>query len=263
MPNSIRVLAIGDVVGKAGRNAILENIDKLKEKYNADLLIVNVENTSHGDGLLYKHYLQYRNTKIDVMTMGNHTFGKKEIYDYIDKTDNLLIPANFTDLDAKFDSHKEYSFKFKDKIIKVVNILGDHAMNFPNKESCFTYFDKIYDDKYIYIVDFHSEITAEKNVFGYYFDGKASLIFGTHTHVQTADERILPQGCAYISDVGMCGSKDSVIGYDYISYVERMKHGTPTTVSTRRPMMINGVLVEMDLDTKKAMSICRINEIVE
>jgi calcineurin-like phosphoesterase len=100
----------------------------------------------------------------------------------------------------------------------------------------------------------------EKNLLGYYVDGRASIVFGTHTHVQTADERILPQGTAFISDVGMCGSVDSVIGYDYNSFVNSVKDRKPTTVSAKMPYMINAMLVEIDLDSKKAISVLRINE---
>ena len=124
------------------------------------------------------------------------------------------------------------------------------------------YFDEIYqkDSESIYIIDYHAEYTMEKNLLGYYVDGRASIVFGTHTHVQTADERILPQGTAFISDVGMCGSVDSVIGYDYNSFVNSVKDRKPTTVSSKMPYMINAMLVEIDLDSKKAISVLRINE---
>ena len=126
------------------------------------------------------------------------------------------------------------------------------------------YFDKLYqeDNQSIYIVDYHAEYTLEKNLLGYYVDGRASLVFGTHTHVQTADERILPNKTAYISDVGMCGSIDSVIGYDYQSFIDKINKESSTFVSLRKPFMINGILVEIDLDNKQATSILRINETI-
>lgn len=262
MNDVVKILVTGDVVGRLGRNCLADHVDYLKNKYTFDFIISNVENTTHGNGLSYKHYLRYKNANIDVMTMGNHTFGNKEIYDYIDKAPNLLIPANLTSLDKKFDSHRSYSLFFKGKEIKVINIMGDHSFNSFEKEIYYKYFERIYNENpnAIYIIDFHSEITAEKNLFGYIVDGKASLIYGTHTHVQTADERILPNGCAYISDVGMCGAVDSVIGYDYNSYIKRLYEGTPTVIALKGKAMINGLLVTIDLNTKKALSVKRINE---
>jgi len=266
LQNKVRILAIGDVVGKGGRKAILKAIPMLKSKYQYDYIIVNVENTTHGNGLSYKHYLSYKEAGVDVMTMGNHTFGKKEIDDYIDKANNLLVPANLLGIDSKYDANRIYSINHNGYSIKVINIIGDYGMDKLNKESYVTFFDKIYnqDTKSIYIIDFHAEITAEKNVFGYMADGKASFVYGTHTHVQTADERILPQGAAFISDVGMCGSVDSVIGYDYKMYVSKV-YGLSSLVeaSTITPLMINGAVVDIDLDTKRAINIQRIKEIVE
>ena len=115
-------------------------------------------------------------------------------------------------------------------------------------------------EHYIYIFDFHAEYTLEKNLLAYYVDGKASLIYGTHTHVQTADERILPNKTAFISDIGMCGSIDSIIGYDYISYMNKIHNNSKTFVSERLPLMINGIVVDIDLDNKQAISIKRIKE---
>ena len=123
------------------------------------------------------------------------------------------------------------------------------------------YFDSIYkDDGSIYVIDYHSELTMQKNILGYYVDGRASLVYGTHTHVQTADERILPNKTAYISDVGMCGSIDSVIGYDYKSFIDRKKNNTSTFVAKNAPYMINALYVEIDLDSKQATYIERINQ---
>lgn len=263
MQNKVRILALGDVVGKGARQSLLNLIPILKEKYQYDFLIVNVENTTHATGLSYKHYLQFEQAGVDAMTMGNHTFGNKEIYDYIEKADKLMVPANLINLDKKFDNHREVNLKFNGYTIKVVNILGDYGINGLDRISYMPFFDSFYkeDDKTILVIDFHADITAEKNVFAYYVDGKASLIYGTHTHVQTADERILPNGTAFITDAGMCGSVDSVIGYDYNTYIERMKNGTRTTVALNGPFMVNGILADIDLDTKKAINVTRVHEV--
>ena len=129
-------------------------------------------------------------------------------------------------------------------------------------ENPIAFFDEIYKEHNdcIYIFDFHAEYTLEKNLLAYYVDGKASLIYGTHTHVQTADERILPNKTAFISDIGMCGSIDSIIGYDYISYMNKIHNNSKTFVSERVPLMINGIVVDIDLDNKQALSIKRIKE---
>lgn len=263
MPNKVKILVVGDIIGKGARNAFIAYLSTLKEKYNYDIIVINAENTTHGKGLNYKHYKSYNDLKIDALTMGNHTLDNKEIYDYIDKTNNLVVPGNINYEVAALNNHKQVSIDYKGYSIKVINLLGlfNHKEKFDMVDPL-KYFDEVYalDNKSIYIVDYHAELTLEKNLLAYYLDGRASLIYGTHTHVQTADERILPNKSAYITDVGMCGSVDSVIGYDYEGFVNKIKNNTPSFVSTRNPMMVNALLVEIDLDSKEAVSILRINE---
>lgn len=263
MQNKVKVLVVGDIIGKGARNAFINYLPTLKEKYNYDIIIINAENTTHGKGLNKKHYNIYNNAKIDVMTMGNHTLDNKDIYDYIDKTNNLIVPGNVNYDSNVFTNHKEVNINFKGRNIKVINLLGmfEHKDEFDMVDPL-KYFDELYnnDSDSIYIIDYHAELTLEKNLLAYYVDGKASLIYGTHTHVQTADERILPNNTAYITDVGMCGSIDSVIGYDYQSFIDKVNKNTSTFVSLREPLMINALFVEIDLETKKALSIQRINE---
>lgn len=263
MPNSVKLFVVGDIIGKGARNALICKIPELKEKYNYDILAVNAENTTHGRGLNHNHYLAYKKAGVDVMTMGNHVLGEATIIDYIDYVDDIVVPGNVNYTDKTFDKHKEANIKFGDKNIKFVNVLGINTTNKLEITDKIDFFSKYADDNSILIVDFHGEYTLEKSVFAYYFDGIVSLVYGTHTHVQTADERILPKGTAFISDVGMCGSRESVIGYDYKSCVDKIKTHERSAVSTLKPYMINAILVEIDLDTRKAIKIERINEILE
>ena len=266
MPSSVKILVVGDIIGKGARNAFINYLPTLKEKYNYDIIIINAENTTHGRGLNYKHYKEYEKNNIDVMTMGNHVLDCQEIFNYIDKTNNLVVPGNINYKAEVFNNHKQCCIEFKGQTIKVINLIG----TFNNKKEFdivdpLKYFDDIYaeDDQSIYVIDYHAELTLEKNLLGYYVDGRASLIYGTHTHVQTADERILPNKTAYITDVGMCGSIDSVIGYDYQSFIDKIKKGSSTCVSLRTPIVLNGLLAEIDLDNKQAKCITRINGIIK
>ena len=263
MLNRVKILVVGDIIGKGARNAFIRYLPTLKEKYNYDIICINAENTTHGRGMNYKHYLAYNQLGINVMTMGNHVIDNKEIYDYIDKTNNLVVPGNVKYDSDVFENHKEVNIDFNGYNIKFINLIGTSTIKEPLvANNPLEYFDKLYneDSNSIYIIDYHAEFTLEKNLLAYYVDGKASLVYGTHTHVQTADERILPNKTAYISDVGMVGSVDSVIGYDYQSFVDRVSKQTSTYVSTREPLMLNALFVEIDLDSKQAVYVERINQ---
>ena len=262
MPNKVKLLVVGDIIGKGARNAFTLFLPKLKEKYNYDIIAVNAENTTHGRGLNYKHYCLYNNLKIDVLTMGNHVLDNEEIFDYIENTNNLVVPGNVNYEVQELNNHKETVVDFNGYKIRFINLLSiiNNKANLDITDPL-EYFDSIYkDDGSIYVIDYHSELTMQKNILGYYVDGRASLVYGTHTHVQTADERILPNKTAYISDVGMCGSIDSVIGYDYKSFIDRKKNNTSTFVAKNAPYMINALYVEIDLDSKQATYIERINQ---
>lgn len=258
----MNVLVIGDVVGRMGREAIYDNLKNLKKKYSIDLCIVNVENATHGNGLSRKNYEEFVNAGVDVMTMGNHTFGKPEIREYIKNTANLLMPINLKEAinDEDLKKHMYYRTTFEGKQIVVISVLGMDGIKMEKIHNIVATNAILNDDsESIYIIDHHAELTAEKNVFGYCFDGMASVIFGTHTHVQTADERILPKGTAYITDVGMCGVRESVIGYNYEQAVKVMFNGGSYDVASNGVKMINGLVVNIDLETKKATYIERIN----
>lgn len=222
----MKFLVIGDVIGKTGRRAVKEVLPSLKEKLKVDFVVLNGENLAHGNGITKPTFDEVISAGVDVITSGNHTFDKKEIFAIIDD-EKLLRPANLPPL-AKGKGFKTYQ---KDgKIITVINLMGRVFMGLP-LDCPFRTFDTIYqnvknESDYI-IVDFHGEATSEKQAFGYYVDGRATMVFGTHTHVQTADERFLPQKTAYISDVGLTGPYDSVIGVKKEQIIEKFITGMP------------------------------------
>lgn len=258
----MKVLVIGDIVGRGARNKIIKNLPMIREKYQCDLIVANGENVTHGNGLSYKHYKELVKAGCDVITMGNHVFGCKEIYSYAPEAEALVVPVNLEEIPDSFKDRTKKVIEINGKKIVVFNFLGQTNIHLKAKHP-FLVFRDLYDAESIYIVDYHAELTAEKNVFGYELDGKASIMFGTHTHVQTADERIMPQGMAYISDVGMCGARESVIGFNYKEAVKGQWDGTRYSVETKLPVMLNALLVEIDLNSKKAISLLRINENLE
>lgn len=261
---TINIMVLGDVVGRVGRNAVIRHCREIKEKYKVDFLVVNGENATHGNGLIYEHYLALVDAGADCVTMGNHVYGKKEIYTYAKKAKKLVVPANLKNMDSAFSNNLAYETVIEGHKIKVVNLLGKDNIRL-DVFSPFICFKEIYekDSEPIYIVDYHAELTAEKNSFGYELDGRASVMFGTHTHVQTADERIMPDGMAYITDVGMCGVRESMIGFDYLEVKKAMWDGSSYGVALKGQAMINGLLATIDLETKKAVAIERININVE
>lgn len=222
----MNILFIGDVFGNIGREMIETYLPRLKKKYHIDLVIANVENATHGKGLNKNHYDFFLFQGISLMTMGNHTFGKKELFDYIDEADRLIVPYNQPKALPGVGSRE---IVFQSKKIRVTNLLGITFMD-GKAQNPFESIDEILknDNSDIHIVDFHGEATSEKIAFGYYVDGKVSAVLGTHTHVATADERILPQGTAFQCDVGMTGPFDGVIGCDKEQIIKRMKTGLMT-----------------------------------
>lgn len=222
----MKILAIGDIVGNIGLNKLKETLPKIIEENNIDFVVVNAENTSGGMGLTLKDFNTLKSMRIDALTMGNHTWGKKDIFSFInDKM--LLRPANY----SKGIPGKGFGiFKCKDKKIAIINLIGRTDMNVLS-ENPFTVanelVDKLKKETDIIIIDFHAEATAEKIAMGYYLDGKVTAVFGTHTHVQTADEQILEKGTAYITDIGMTGPKKSVIGMDVDVSIKRFETSLP------------------------------------
>ena len=219
----MNILFIGDVFSSIGRDMIEEYLPRIKNKYNVDFVIANVENATHGKGLIRKHYDFFLFQGISLMTMGNHTYSKKEIMDYIDDADRLIVPLNRPRALPGVGSRE---IVFQNKKIRVTNLLGLTFMD-GKSQNPFEVMDDLLenDDSDIHIVDIHAEATSEKVALGYYLDGRVSAVLGTHTHVTTADEKILSKGTAFQSDVGMTGPYESVIGCDKDIIVKRMLDG--------------------------------------
>ena len=222
----MNILFIGDVFSSIGREMIERYLPILKEKYHIDIVIANVENATHGKGLIKKHYHDFLFQGISLMTMGNHTFAKKELFDYIDEADRLIVPYNQPKALPGVGSRVIFC---KNRQIRVTNLLGITFMD-GKSQNPFEAIDEVLDNDQsdIHIVDFHAEATSEKVALGYYLDGKVSAVLGTHTHVTTADEKILPKGTAFQCDVGMTGPYHSAIGCDVESIIKRMKMGIMT-----------------------------------
>ncbi len=255
----MKILIIGDIYGEEGKNAIKNILPQIKKELKPDITIANAENVSYGGKSLIKtDYDFLMSYGIDYITMGNHTFRKKEINDYIDKVDNMVRPENW-DADVKGVGH--LTFNYKNKKILLMNLLGVTFMNIKAKNP-FYVADKILDENEydLAIVDFHAETTSEKIVLGNYLSNKVGIFFGTHTHIQTADERILNNNQAYITDVGMTGVFNSAIGADFDAVTKKMKDDkmSPFIEAKGGEIILNGIIVEIDDDKMSPISIKRV-----
>ena len=254
----MKILAVGDIVGSAGINKLKVRLKEIKEKENIDFIIVNGENSAEGMGITEKNFNDIVSQGVDVITMGNHTWGKKDIFKFIDNP-KIIRPANYPEGVVG----KGYNiYKCKDKKIVVINLIGRVDINILTENPFLIakkIIEKIQNQVDIIIIDFHAEATAEKIALGYYLDGKATAIFGTHTHVQTADEKILPNGTAYITDIGMTGPEHSVIGMNIKASIKRFETTLPERYRIAEGNCIfNGVIFDIDDETSKATNIKRI-----
>ena len=254
----MKILMIGDIVGSPGRKIFKREIPRIKREMGVNAVIANAENCAAGSGITAALAKELFEAGADAITLGDHTWGQKEFAGQIDSVDKLVRPLNFpSECPGKgWRIVTMPTFRFA-----VINALGRVFMT--PSDCPFKAIDRALQEipKDIPVfVDFHAEATAEKIALGQYLKDDVTCVYGTHTHVQTADERILPNKTAYISDVGMCGSIDSVIGYDYKSFIDRKKKNPSTFVAKNAPYMINALYVEIDLDTKEAIHIERINE---
>jgi len=255
----LKILFVGDVYGSAGRDMLAAHLINLQKEHEIDVTIVNAENTTNGRGLNAKHYEALSRLPIDMMTMGNHTFGQAEIFDYLQDAPNLIRPLN---------GHPNWpgtGYKIIEKLGKrlaIINLLG--SVGITSAENPLISFDRIYEqiknEVDLIIVDFHAEATSEKIAFGYYVADRAVLCAGTHTHVQTADERILDERCAYISDVGMSGPLDGVIGVDKDIVIQRFLKDYPARFTMAKgAKQLNAIVVDVAEEEQKAKSIMRIH----
>ena len=255
----MNILAIGDLVGNAGIKELRYRIKDLKEENNIDFVVVNGENAAEGMGITEKNFNDILKSNVDVITMGNHTWGKKDIFNFIDHP-KLIRPANY----PKGVVGKGYAiYKCKNKKIAVINLIGRVSMNVLAENPFLKaneILEEIKDEADIIIIDFHAEATAEKIALANYLDGQVTAIFGTHTHVQTADEKILPKGTGYITDIGMTGPRDSVIGMNIKTSVKRFATTLPEKYKIATgDCMLNGVVLKIHSKTNKIKEIKRIN----
>ncbi|MFN3480974.1 MAG: TIGR00282 family metallophosphoesterase [Thermodesulfovibrionales bacterium] len=254
----MKVLFIGDIVGKTGRSAVKSLLPLIVNKYKIDIVIANGENAAGGFGITEKVASELFSYGIHILTSGNHIWDKKESVPYIGKESRIIRPLNYPPGVPGFGST---TCNVRDKKIGIINLSGRVFMS--NIDCPFrvglSEIERLKNETDIIIIDFHAEATSEKIAFGYYVDGKVSAVIGTHTHVQTADEKILPGGTAYITDVGMTGPADSVIGIDKEQIIERFLLQMPKKFETAKGGGIfSAVVIEINDDTGKASAIQRL-----
>lgn len=247
----MRILFIGDIVGKVGRNAIAEYLPKIKQSYRPTVSIVNAENAAHGKGLTEKLYKQLLRDGVDFMTMGNHTYGQREIYDFIDDANRMVRPANFP---SEAPGVGMRFIQINDIKLAIINLQGRSFMQ--DIDDPFKKADQLIEEakketNFIF-VDFHAETTSEKNAMGWYLDARVSAVVGTHTHIQTSDERVLPNGTGYITDVGMTGYYDGILGINRDEVIERFITSLPQrhVVPDDGRSVLSGVIIDLDKDGK-------------
>ena len=257
---TLRILMIGDIIGQPGRRAIRRVLPDLRRELAIDLVIANGENAAGGFGITLETAEELLESGVDILTSGNHIWDQKEIIPHMDEGLPLVRPANYPAAPGR-----GYLVQ---KGVMVLNLMGRVFM--PTLDCPFRTASQILEEAgegdapRVIFVDFHAEATSEKQGMGWFLDGKVSAVLGTHTHVGTVDARILPRGTAYLTDVGMTGPVNSVIGSDTNAVLDRFLTGMPQRLPVARgPVVLNSALVEVDPDTGKAQSIQRIDRMVE
>lgn len=254
----LKILLVGDVFGSCGMDFICSVLREVTEEYGTDFVVVNAENASGGNGLSYSDYDRLMDIGVDVITMGNHTFGRKDIYKIFENEKSVIRPINYPKNTAGCGS---VVVKRNGKRIGVINAMG--RVNILNIDCPFeaveSEIERLKNDTDIIIVDFHADASSEKRAMGFFLDGKVTCVFGTHTHVQTADETILPHGTAYISDIGMTGAIDSVLGITPSAVIERFMTALPQKFEhADGKAKLCGAVLTVDDNTNKALKIERI-----
>ena len=259
----IRILFLGDIVGAPGRAIFQKHIKALKQEHNIDAVIVNGENSANGRGITSRIVKFFRHNEVDVVTSGNHIWRYREINEYLETHDDLLRPENYP---SECPGTGLTTFNCKGVTIGVVNLQGrvfmrDHLADpFKTADTVLSYLKH---KTNVIFVDFHAEASSEKIGLGFYLDGRVSALIGTHTHVQTTDERILPQGTAFMTDAGMAGAMHSMLGMKKEPIIRNFLTQMPVkfTVEEKGPMILCGVWIEIDVDSGRALDIQRIKVI--
>lgn len=254
----MKILFIGDIVGKVGRRMIHDHLSSIVNKYKIDFIIANGENVTHGKGLVKHHYDELIDSGIDVITLGNHYDSKNEIRRYLDTSDRLIRPLN---LIHEYPGVGSITFDYDGIIIRVTNILGSFSMDEDVNNPYYALLELMdnpdEEKANIHIVDFHAEATGEKICLAYALDGKVSAVIGTHTHVQTRDARILENGTGFISDVGMTGLYESALGFDKDSVVNKIIYGNKSRfeISEEGRGLLSAVVLDIDENSGKTTQI--------
>ncbi|MCR1286203.1 TIGR00282 family metallophosphoesterase [Shouchella clausii] len=255
----MRILFIGDVVGSPGRDMVETHLKRLKQHYKPTVTVINGENAAHGKGITEKIYKGFLDLGAQMVTLGNHAWDKREIFDFIEDAKWLVRPAN---LPPNTPGVGFRVMKVNQLNVAVINLLG---RTFMNPADCpFRTVDRILEEigaeADCIFVDFHAETTSEKQAMGWHLDGRVSAVIGTHTHVQTADERILPKGTAYLSDVGMTGPLDGILGMEKEAVLYRFLTNLPARFEVAEGRkQLNGVVIDIDDRTGKAAKIERLS----
>lgn len=256
----MNILVIADIVGRPGRRAIKGLLPGIQKEHNIDFVIANAENAAGGRGLTRQVLNELLNSGIDVLTMGNHVWDNKEIYSFVDDEFRLVRPINFPPY-CPGQGYHIYTGGINKKIA-VINAMGRVFLSpldcpFRGIEKALQEIQKHSD---IIIIDFHAEATSEKLALGYYFDGKVTAVLGTHTHIQTADERILPGGTAYITDLGMTGPQESILGMDKDMVINKIIYQRPVRLEVAGgTAILQGVILSIDDNNNQVQKIDRIS----
>ncbi len=256
----MRILMVGDIVGRPGRNCIRDMLPKIKENYQVDFVVANGENAAGGHGLTRKTSDELFSYEIDVLTMGNHVWDKKEIFNFIDAEERIVRPANYP---PGTPGRGFNVFTVNSCKIAVLNLSGRVFMSdldcpFRKADEAIEELNKLSD---FIILDFHAEATSEKIAMSFYLDGKVAAIIGTHTHVQTADEKISQEGTAYLTDVGMTGPINSILGMESETIVKKIVTKLPAKFEVASgDAQFNAILIDIDDKSGKAENVERIQE---
>jgi 2',3'-cyclic-nucleotide 2'-phosphodiesterase len=259
----MKILFLGDIVGRPGRQAVRQWIPRLTDQKGIDVVIANCENAAGGMGVDPNTAEELFSAGVNILTSGNHVWRKKEIVDYASRVPTFLRPANFPPGTPGKGWVVEETFAGVP--IGVINLMGRVFMEaidcpFRTAEALLPFPEERVK---VIVVDMHAEATSEKAAMGWFLDGRVSAVLGSHTHVQTADERVLPGGTAYITDVGMCGPCDSIIGIKKDQVLHRFLTQMPTQFEVASgPTLLQGAIVEIDEETGRAQSICRVQEMM-
>lgn len=257
-PSSLHVLFIGDVVGYPGYQALVDHLPRLRRQFPIDLVIANGENASGGYGLQEKTYHLLRDAGVEVITMGNHTWDKREIFDFIDVAERIVRPANY----PPGTPGRGWTLVPVNGIpVAVLQLMGRAFLNIGDCpfQAAERELKAIKSQARVVIVDMHAEATSEKLAMAFALDGQVSALIGTHTHVQTADEQIFPRGTGYISDAGMTGPRDSVLGMKPELALRRMRDQLPVRLEVAEGEgVLSAIWLAIDPDTGRTLQIQRI-----